>query len=123
MVNPNVAPAVVYPSPNEWPFTYIAITAIRNGLTTLVTAPNHGIIDSDLPQVQMDFSQVMGMQQINGKFGYVLQVIDPNNLLIGIDSTNFSPYRSGGYLNILQWIGAPIDPLANTFDKGNFNNS
>jgi ubiquitin-activating enzyme E1-like protein len=106
---------VTFPSPNEWPFTYVAITNIRNGLTTLVTAPNHGIISSDLPQVQFDFSQVKGMQEINGKFAYVVEVVDINNLLFALDSTTFSPYLSGGYLNLLQWISAPIDPFTNTF--------
>lgn len=106
---------VVYPSPNEWPVTYIAITGITQGINTKITAPNHGFTQSQVPQVQVDFSQVKGMQQINGKFGYIIQVIDTNNFVIALDTTTFSPYTSGGFVNINASTGAPTDPFTNTF--------
>lgn len=112
---PNGNGGVVYPSPNEWPIMYIAITGITNGLTTTVTAPNHGFTTGALPQIQVDFSQVKGMTDINGVFAYVSQVVDANNFVVPINSTNFHPYVSGGFVNILAYTGSPQDPFTNTF--------
>ena len=114
----NVPPGnggVTYPSPNEWPITYVAITGITQGINTKITAPNHGFTQGQVPQVQVDFSQVKGMQQINGKFGYIIQVIDTNNFVLALDTTTFSPYTSGGFVNINASTGSPTDPFTNTF--------
>lgn len=107
---------VTYPSPNEWPITYRAVTAITRSNPAKITAPAHGFtqaIDSGI--TQLDFSQVKGMQQINGQFGYIIKVIDGNNFTIGINTTNFTPYISGGFCNINASPAAPTDPFTNTF--------
>jgi len=106
---------VTYPSPNEWPVTVHAITAITRTTQPKVTAPGHGITTSSSQSTpQVDFSQVKGMTQINGKFAYVVNVIDVNNFTIALDTSQFSAYTSGGFVNVL--VGpAPINPLTNTF--------
>jgi len=116
--NPNIHPGqggVTYPSPNEFPVTYRAITGITKGITTKVTVPNHGFTNANDQNItQLDFTQVKGMTQINGKFGYILNVIDINNLLIGLDSSTFQTYTSGGNVNI-NGGNAPYDPFENIF--------
>ncbi len=106
---------VTFPSPNEWPVTTIAVTGITNALTPTVTAPIHGFIQSGVPQYQVDFSQVRGMSQINGKFGFIVNVLNTNQFTIALDTTNFGAYQSGGFVNILSSPGAPTDPFTNTF--------
>lgn len=106
---------VIFPSPIEWPVTSIAVTGITNAVTPTVTAPNHGFTQSGVPQYQVDFSQVKGMSEINGKFGYIVNVLNVNQFTIALNTTNFSAYRSGGFVNILASSGAPTDPFTNTF--------
>lgn len=106
---------VTYPSPNEWPITVHAITGITRSLQPIVTAPGHGItISASQSTPQVDFSQVKGMSQINGKFAYVTSVIDVNSFTIALDTTFFSAYTSGGFINVLV-SPAPINPFTNTF--------
>lgn len=110
-----IPPSVTYPSPNEWTITYVAITSIARGTQTQVTAPGHGInLTAGANTPGVDFSQVKGMKQINGVFGYVTAVADASNFTVAIDSTNFSPYISGGFVNKIAG-SAPIDPLTNLF--------
>lgn len=106
---------VVYPSPTEWPITSVAITGITQNLNAKITAPGHGIVNSsnqDTPSVS--FSQVKGMQQINGHSAFVTNVIDANNFTIAFNTLFFTPYLSGGWINVLTGM-PPIDPFQNTF--------
>ncbi len=106
---------VTYPSPTEWPITVFAITAITNGVTPQVTAPAHGItLSANQSTPKVDFTQVKGMSQINGQFAFVTNVIDVDNINIALDTSHFSPYISGGFLNITGG-NPPDDPLTNTF--------
>lgn len=105
---------VVYPSPNEWPVTYKVITGITNGLQAVITAMNHGFTNSDIPVTQVDFSQVKGMQEINGKFGFITRIIDANNFQVDIDTTKFHAYQSGGFVNVNAG-NPPYDPFQNLF--------
>ena len=112
----SIPPSVVYPSPNEWPVTVFPITGITKGLTTTVTCPNHGFTNANnMGIAQVDFSQVKGMQQINGKNGTIVNVINSNTLQIDIDSSTYQPYISGGFINVTNYPTAPFDPLTNTF--------
>jgi len=106
---------VTYPSPNEWPVTVHAITAITNAVQAVVTAPNHGItMSANQSTPLVDFTQVKGMYQINGKSAYVTAVIDANNVQIALNTSPYGSYTSGGYLNVL--VGPPpIEPFQNTF--------
>lgn len=133
---------VTFPSPNEWPVTVIPISAIQKGMTTLVTAPNHGIILSPTASTpKVDFSQVKGMFQINGKFGFVLSVPNVNQVVVDINSLLFYDFQppvdrtwasmtmqwqiadfawnyfitnGSGYLNITGG-SPPDDPLTNLY--------
>lgn len=106
---------VTYPSPNEWPITVHNITGITKSPQPIITAPGHGItITSGQPIPVVDFTQVNGMYQINGKFAYVTSVINSSNFTIALDTTQFSPYISGGFVNVIV-SPAPINPLTNTF--------
>lgn len=105
---------VTYPSPNEWPVTVHAITNITRARYAVITSPNHGITldppNQSIPKV--DFTQVKGMREINGQFAFVVEVIDVNNITVALDTSLYSPYVSGGFLNITGG-SPPIDPLEN----------
>lgn len=106
---------VTYPSPNEWPITVFAITGITRALNPTVTAVGHGITmsaTSSTPRV--DFTQVKGMTQINGQSAFVTSVTDADNFTIALDTSQYSAYTSGGFVNVLV-SPAPINPLTNTF--------
>lgn len=105
---------VTFPSPNEWPITYRAITGITISTQAKITAPNHGFTNADIPVTQVDFSQVKGMSEINGKFGFITQIIDVNNFLIALDTSQFHAYTSGGFVNINAGK-SPYDPLTNIY--------
>lgn len=133
---------VTYPSANEWTVTVKPISNIAKGMVTIVTCPSHGItLSSNQSTPRVDFSQVPGMKQINGQFGFVLEVPNENQVVIGISSFNFSNYIApidrtwdsfttqwdeenvpwdyfatlrGGFMNVIV-SPSPIDPLTNTF--------
>ena len=106
---------VVYPSPTEWPITSFAITGITNATRAKITAPGNGIVlntSEDTPKVS--FSQVKGMQAINGQFAFVTSVIDANNFTVALDTSHYYAYTSGGFINVTAGP-PPIDPFQNTF--------
>lgn len=105
---------VTYPSPNEWPTTVFSITGITNQPNAIVTAPGHGITLSPTASTpKVDFTQVKGMFQINGQFAFVTEVIDEDNIVVALDTSQYYAYTSGGFLNITGG-SAPNDPLENT---------
>jgi hypothetical protein len=118
MANPNIHPGqggVTFPSPNEFPVTYRAITGITRSLQATITAPNHGItISSTASTPKVDFSQVKGMFQINGQFGFVTSIVDADNFTVALNTLQYSAYISGGYANITGGI-APYDPFENIY--------
>jgi hypothetical protein len=106
---------VTFPSPTEWPVTYHAITNITRGPQPTVTAPNHGITQgSGINPTKVDFTQVKGMTQINSQSAFVQTVIDQNNFTIALDTSSFSAYTSGGFVNVVQG-NAPEDPFENLY--------
>lgn len=106
---------VTYPSPNEWPITVFAITGITKGTQAKITAPGNGItLSSTTSTPKVDFTQVKGMSQINGQFAFVTKIIDANNFIVALDTSQYSPYTSGGFVNITGG-SAPDDPLTNLF--------
>lgn len=107
---------VTYPSPNEWPVTVHDITGITRSPQPTVTSPGHGItLSSGDPIPVVDFTQVKGMFQINGKSAFVTSVIDSSNFTIALDTSQYSAYISGGFVNVIV-SPAPINPLTNTFE-------
>lgn len=106
---------VVYPSPTEWTITVHAITGITQAPQAKITAPGHGItLSSTASTPKVDFTQVKGMFQINGRFAFVTRVIDVNNFTVDLNTSSYYPYTSGGFINVTGG-SSPIDPLTNTF--------
>ena len=67
------------------------ITAITKANPGKVTAAAHGYGNGD----QVFLSGVAGMTQVNGLV-FTVTVVDANNFTIGIDTTGYSTYTSGG---------------------------
>lgn len=107
-----IPPSVVYPSPNEWPVTYRAITGISRAVQAVITAVDHGFTSADIPITVVDFTQVKGMQEINGQFAPITSIIDDNNFTIDLDTSRFHAYTTGGFVNI-QSGNSPYDPFTN----------
>jgi hypothetical protein len=106
-------PSVVPPSPYEFPNTVQTITGILRNSTTTMTIPNHGFTEAnDAGITSISIHQVVGMTQINGLIGMILEVIDTNNIILNINSTNFSPYISGGQAISISGH-EPFDPFEN----------
>lgn len=106
---------VVYPSPTEWPVTVHEITNITKARQATITAPSHGIVltsQENTPSV--NFSQVKGMFQINGQSAFVTSVLNANNFTVALDTSQYTAYTSGGFINVLTGQ-PPIDPFQNTF--------
>lgn len=115
MVTPRSFPGeggVTFPSPNEWPVTYRAITGINQALQATVTCPNHGFTSANIPTTVVDFTQVKGMQQINGQFAPLVSIIDADNFTVNLNTSSFHAYTSDGYVNIISGQ-APYDPFEN----------
>lgn len=68
-----------------------AITAISQANPGQVTAVAHGFVDGD----KIKIISVVGMTQVNNLY-YTVTVIDPDNFTIGVNSTGYSAYVSGG---------------------------
>ena len=68
-----------------------AITAATKANPCQITSNGHDLSNGDL----ISIDSVLGMIQLNGNI-YPVTVVDANNFTIGVDSTNFSNYSSGG---------------------------
>ena len=111
----NHVPSVFYPSPNEWPVTVFPVTNITRDVQATVTCPNHGMTNAtDANTTNVNFSQVKGMQEINGPSGYVQNVLNANQFTVAINTTFFSSYTSGGFMNKIDGH-APFGPFENLF--------
>jgi hypothetical protein len=67
------------------------ITAITQANPGQVTSTGHNLTNG----TQVEFLNVGGMTQLNGNI-YTITVVDANNFKIGIDTTNYGVYTSGG---------------------------
>lgn len=69
-----------------------AITAITNANPAVVTDSAHGLADGDVVKM----AGVVGMTEVNGNI-YAVNVLTADTYeLVGLDTTNFSVYVSGG---------------------------
>jgi hypothetical protein len=126
MVNPNVAPAVTIPSPNEWPSTILTISGISNASQAQITSIAHPFTTDDIGVTTVMPLLVKGMRQINGIPGVIQGIFDADNITVNINSTSFSTYDSGGQLSIVtgqparSQVGSQFfnTPFANVFDTG-----
>lgn len=101
VINPQNPPPVTYPSPHEWPETIMPITGISKGSQTKVTVVAHGFTSANIGLTTIGFLQVRGMYQINGLPGLIEAIVDANNFMVNIDSTNFYSYTGGGVISIV----------------------
>lgn len=126
MVNPNVAPAVTPPSPNEWPSTVLTISNITNAGNAQITSVSHPFTSSDVGVTTIMPLLVKGMRQINGLPGVIQGIVDADNFIVNINTSLFSSYDFGGQLSIV--TGKPPSyqvgtqflntPFKNTYDTG-----
>jgi hypothetical protein len=73
-----------------------AITAITNANPAVVTDTGHPLADGDVVEI----TGVVGMTEVNSG-RYVVEVIDANSFsLLGVDSTGYGTYTSGGTYEI-----------------------
>ncbi len=73
-----------------------ALTGISNANPAVVTDTGHGIVDGSVVKV----SGVVGMEEVNDQIA-VVDVVDANSYrLLGIDSTNYGAYASGGSVQV-----------------------
>jgi len=83
-----------------------AVTAATNANPCQVTITGHGFSTND----KVVFHNIGGMTQLNftnGSAGYTVTVVDTNNITIGVDSTAYGTYTSGGTAhNGLSWGAA-----------------
>ncbi|MAE81630.1 MAG: hypothetical protein CMB80_02755, partial [Flammeovirgaceae bacterium] len=72
------------------------VTAVTEANPGSVTAVGHGFSTGD----EVGFLSVAGMTELNGN-GYTITVVDDDTFTIGVDSSAFTTYTSGGkaYLN------------------------
>ena len=70
----------------------VTITAISNANPAVITAAAHGLKTGDI----VDISGVLGMTGINGQGGVVKVLTTSTFSVIGIDSTDYVAYASGG---------------------------
>jgi hypothetical protein len=69
-----------------------AITAITNANPAVVTDSGHALADGDVVEI----AGVVGMTEVNSG-RYIVEVIDANSFsLLGVDSTGYGTYVSGG---------------------------
>lgn len=95
--NPAVPPAVVPPSPNEWPNQVKNVTGITRSPQPIITSTAHGFTSQDIGLTSVMFIQVGGMIQINGRPGVIQAIPDANHFTVNIDTSQFFSYTSGGY--------------------------
>lgn len=81
------------------------ITAISNANPGQVTSDGHNLVNGD----QITISGVQGMTQVNGG-PYTITVVDPDNFTIGIDTSAFGVYSSGGLWRNISEPDASITP-------------
>ena len=125
MTSNAVPPAVVPPSPNEWPQGLVTIiTGITQAMQAQVTCPSHGFTSTDQNTTFIMFKQVQGMIQINGQNALIQKVIDTNNFTVNINSTNFYAYTGAGVVIVdsgeppiekqsFQFFNTPFQNVAN----------
>jgi hypothetical protein len=67
------------------------ITNITNAVLGQVTSPNHGLSNGNI----ITITDVVGMTQVNN-VSFTITVVDLNNFTIGVNTTTYNPYVSGG---------------------------
>ncbi len=76
--------------------TQFFISAIATGiLTTITTAINHNYVLGQ--QIRIYIPPYWGIRQIDGQDGIVLGIPAPNQVSVGINSTNYDQFINAGF--------------------------
>lgn len=86
------------------------ITSISNANPAVVTKSSHGRSSGDVIYIQ----GVNGMTEVNGG-AYIVQKVDNNSFkLVGVNSTNWGTYTSGGSFDVGTWTEMCIGQWSRT---------
>lgn len=85
------------------------ITGASQSDPCIITSPTHGLFSGQMVTIRF----VNGMTELNTSAYYRITVIDANNFSIGIDSTDFNAYVSGGVW-ILLGAGMTVELFLNS---------
>lgn len=77
------------------------VTGATKANPCVITSPNHGMLNNS----RVTFSGVGGMTQLNGNT-YTVTYVDANSFSIGVDSTGYGTYTSGGTFTALAYVSA-----------------
>ena len=69
----------------------VSVTAVTKANPGSVSAPNHGLVTGN----EVHFHDIGGMTDLNGN-GYTVTKVDDNTFTIGVNSTGFGTFTSGG---------------------------
>lgn len=104
----------------------LTVTAISKEFRAKVTSAAHGRVKGD----SVTFAAVVGMVEINGLTGIVVNVVDANNFNVNIDSNAFTAYTSGGTATPVTWTAiknmkdfAGFDGSSSELDKTNLDST
>jgi hypothetical protein len=81
------------------------ITNVTQANPGQVTSPNHNLTSGEIVLID----GVVGMTQLNGN-QYTVTVVDANNFTIGVNTTGYSPYVSGGTWILANQPNATLQP-------------
>ena len=71
------------------------VTGITKANPAVVSCSNHNLVNGK----QIALLDVLGMTQVNGN-NYTVTIVDKDSFSIGIDSTGFGAYTSGGFVGV-----------------------
>ena len=71
------------------------ITAVTKANPGVITIPGHGLTTAD----EVAVFDAGGMVELNGN-GFTITVVDVDNISIGVDTTSFTTYTLGGFVNL-----------------------
>lgn len=83
------------------------ITAITKAANAQITVATHGRVVDEHILIQA----VVGMTEINNFTARIVSVVDPNNITVDIDTTDFTTYSSAGTINNVATIDPPASCL------------
>lgn len=92
---------------DEFDYTPVSITAITQADPPSITAVGHGLVTGD----HVYLYSIEGMTELNNNSYHITKSDADAFTLTGIDSTNFTAYSSGGYVQKIQ----PSSKYANGF--------
>ena len=78
----------------------VAVTGITQASPAVVTAADHGLVNGDV----VELAAILGMTELNGISAPVKVLTTSTFALVGVDSTDYTEYTSGGTAKPLVFI-------------------